>query len=108
MKKKLGIILTSLCSFPTFADCGYGTVSNIRMDDARGAFRITLESISTSKNGCSTSNQTLIINEDNSQFIDNSMALSLALTALTTGKPIWVDYDSSSKYLNKINLYTEL
>ncbi len=96
-----------------FAECGYGTIDSVRFDDARGEFRVAFISQPTSVNGCKVQNRTIIVKQNyNDVIIDSKIILSAALTAVTTGKTVWVKYDDSgnangANYLTAFNIYKE-
>ncbi|MEH6345030.1 MAG: hypothetical protein V7785_08095 [Bermanella sp.] len=107
MYKVLGLFLLVL-STNLYAECGYGKLTSVRLDHTGSTFRVSFSSQATVKNGCSVSDVSLVVDPGFSNYLTLEMAMSLSLTALTAGKSVWVEYDSSNNYLKKINIYSDL
>lgn len=87
--------------------CGYGYIESIRIDDASSDFRLVFVSQPNPNNGCVVQNATIEVRPNVDMIKDTQPVLSLALTALTTGKKVWVRYDNSNNnyVLHRLNLY---
>lgn len=112
--KLLAMVLCSAAflSSVVFADCGYGTISSVRVDDSRGDFRISFKSKSTSHNGCIVRDFKAIVKPSHGYIgSDTKSVLALCLSALSTGNQIWVEYDWSgdsngANFVKRINVYS--
>ncbi len=108
--KHIVVIFLALLSANLYAGCGYGNISSVRLDDASTTFRISFVSLLSSKNGCETDDISGTFDPEKSTSIDLKMAMSVSLTALTSGKPVWINYEAINNviYIKKINIYASL
>ena len=111
MKKAILFFAIMIVASTSFAKCGYGTITSVRVDDSRGDFRIAFKSVGTSNNGCDVLDLTAIVKPSYGYVgADTNAILAICLSAMNTGNQVWIEYDwsgssSGANFLKRINLY---
>jgi hypothetical protein len=111
MNKIISMLILSFLAANSYADvaCGYGWLESIRVDDATSDFRIRFISQESPNNGCIVQDATIEVRPNVEMIGDTGIVASIALTALTAGKKVWVRYDNTSntKILHRLNIYRD-